>query len=56
LGIESSYFNAGFDYTITNEWYPGGNPGYDFDDKLLVQVLNTGLKVVININGSLKQI
>ena len=52
IGIESSYFNAGFDYTITNEWYPGGSWGYDFDDSLLVQVLNTGLKVVININGS----
>lgn len=56
IGIEASYFNAGFDYTITNEWYPGGNPGYDFYDTMLVQTLNTGLKVTININGSLKQL
>jgi hypothetical protein len=56
IGIESSYFNAGFDYTITNEWYPGGNRGYDFYDTMLVQTLNTALKVTININGSLRQL
>ncbi len=45
LGIECSYLHSGFEYSMQNELYPGGTEGYEFDDKLKVRVLNTGIKI-----------
>lgn len=46
LGIDFSYLQAGFDYTMTNVSYPGGgSPGRPFDDTVLIKLLNPGFKV-----------
>ena len=45
FGIESNYLQASFKYSMKNELWPGSGGSYEFDDKLKVRVLNTGVKI-----------
>jgi len=46
IGVEFAYFQAGFDYSMTNVSYPGGgSPGRPFDDTLFIKALNSTIKV-----------
>ena len=45
LGLEISYFQSGFDYTMQNYHWPGGGPVSPFDDTVVIRLFNPQFKV-----------
>lgn len=47
-GIELSYQNSNFDYSMTTRVIPGGSPNPEINDTLKTSILNVGLKLQYN--------
>jgi hypothetical protein len=47
VGLNATYQRADFDYYMYNRVIPGGSSPYDFNDTLVVKVLNLGLSLSV---------